>query len=1196
MHRNRYQRTLVVTLSLLMLLTPLSTVAQPPNCQPSSVEPFVDNRDGYLVNFEEPPIHPLELSFNGRRLYAANVPDGRVSVFDISSPGSPQLIREVAVGLGPVSLRRRPPQNILPVEPVDPLPLPVTGGFALKTSRDFAQVVPAPVARHLWVVCMSSNAIFIVDEVTLRVVDSVRLTHRPADLVFDAAGKTAYVSLSDSNQIIVLDADNPHAPMPPRIEFESEMPLGSNVAVHVEEPRTLMRDGNDVYALSFLSGNGSTAALPSVTDPQIEQQWDFWPALPEPPDRDVLRLDLTGGSPGATAALWRMGTINFDLAKGGPHGDFYVSSLDMRNLDSQLEGEPEYQQEAFALHTVSHAAPSVTGAPQAGTVTIDLNDPANHAPGLVSSGFRCAMPNDLHFTSDNSKLFVACGDSRTVALLDANTDQVIAEFKATAGTRGFGIRGVLLNRSERWLYAYGRGDTTLLVFDTANLVAGAPNPPQQVLSLGWDITPNNVVAGRFHFLDGSNSNDGVSTCNTCHIDGHLDGIAWDLSDFTGDTTITPRDVPRVPKGGKTTMSLLGIEETPPFHWRGDRADLDAFNPAFEGLLGGSQLDDTPGGDLDDFLDFVFTLSYPPSPHQNLDRTYSTNARIGFDCFESEIAHDLTSDTTGLPPNPPTSGVIALTCEQCHSMAGGSGTLNQVNNPIRGLLADDATQLRGVWDKESDTVDYDPVISCPSNPYCNGFVNEIPATGWGLANTGFVDTIFNFVSLGVFSQLPTGSQDEISQFILEMDTGSAPTTAAAHQLDGTLAGGGALPSPLKELVAGTTATAPATVPANDLIARGWVMHQGSPRSIGMLYDPTATPTAVFVTDTVDNTAAGCTADASVAPGANGIGPFSLTQLDAMVAAGQAVLTVIGTPVGSGYRLGLDRDMDCLRDGDEAAHGTVANNPDFDRDRFPDGYEVRLGSDPTLMTSVPSDNTAPIVPLGGSTIAWKNSNVMKVRWETDEESKSRLRVFDTSGVTPVLVFSKTEGQFKRQHVMLARDLKPGRSYSAEAETEDPSVNQQTFQVGGDTTQSHLFESVHVADTTLTHLGPSSTPGLEQYQADFHIVREDGTDSVGAEVTFTLVEWVPGQGSCVSTDPGACNQALVTAPAGAGGIATLVFDGKLDFQAQGGFTEAFATDVGFATSGADVRLYFHSLDGQCGHWDQEGLYGLTPSHPCL
>jgi len=1182
MCRFRSGRSFVAVLSLLLMVAPLPAAAQPPNCTPSSAEPFIDNRDGYLVNFEEPPIHPLELSHNGRRLYAANVPDGRVSVFDISAPGTPQLIREIAVGLGPVSLRRRPQQAVIG-EPGEPQPLPASAPVRLVASHDAAIAEPVDVVRQLWVVCMSSNALFIIDEATLRVVDSLRLPHRPADLVFDASGKTAYVSLSDSNQVAVVNATNPHAAPPTLIEFESEMPLGSGVALSVEEPRALLRDGDDVYALSFLSGNGSTAAAISLFDPPIAQQWDFWPGLPEPPDRDVLRLDLTGGSPGATAALWRMGTINFDLEQAGADGEIYVSSLDMRNLDSQLQGEPEYQQQPFALHTVSHAAPSATGAPQSGTVVIDLNDPANHAPGLHST-FRCAMPTDLQATADGSKLFIACGNSRGVALLDTGSDQVTAEFKATAGTTGFGIRGVLLDRSERWLYAYGRGDNTLLVFDTSSIFGGGPNPPQQIVSLGWDITPDNITAGRFHFNDGSNSNDGVSTCNTCHIDGHLDGIAWDLSDFTGDLGNDPRDVRRVGKGGKVTMSLLGIEETPSFHWRGDRADLDAFNPAFEGLLGGSMLDDTPGSDLDDFIDFVFSLSYPPSPHQNLDRTYTTDARIGFDCFEADTAHDVTADTTGT--------LLPVTCEKCHSMAGGSGTLNQVNNPIIGLLSDDATQLRGVWDKISETVDYSPVITCPGNPYCDAFLTAIPATGWGVANTGFVDTVFDFVSLGVFSQLPSGSQDEITQFIMELDTGSAPTTAATYQLDGSLAGGAAAPTPLAEMIAGTGGT----LPANDLVVRGWITHLGAKRAIGMLYDPTATPNPVFVTDTVDNPAAGCTADATAVPGANGIGPFTLAQLDAMVGSGRAVLTAIGTPVGSGYRLGLDRDMDCLRDGDEAANGTTSSNPDFDTDGFPDGYEVRLGSDPTLIGSVPSDVVAPVVPPGGSAIVWKNSNVMKVRWETDEESKSRIRVFDTTGVTPVLVYTRTEEQFKRRHVMVARGLEPGVSYAVEVETEDPRVNRQTFPVGNDTMQSHLFQSVHLADTTLTHLGASpTTPGLEQYQVDFHVVREDGSDSVGAAVTFTLVEWVPGQGSCVSTDAGACNQALVTGTSGSGGIASLVFDGKLDFLSQGGFTEAFATSVDFPTA-ADVRLYFHSLDGQCGHWDQEGINGLTPSHPCL
>ena len=220
MHQTRFERTLVVTLSLL-LIAPFPAMAQLPDCNPSSAEPFIDNRDGYLVNFEEPPIHPLQLSYNGRRLYAANIPDGRVSVFDISSPGNPQLIREIAVGLGPVSLRRRPPQTVLPADPVDParartspVAAPASASFVPIATHEKAIAVPAPVVRHLWVVCMSSNAIFIIDEVTLRVVDSVRLTHRPADVVFNGSGTEAYVSLSDSNQIVVLKSQQSTPPQP----------------------------------------------------------------------------------------------------------------------------------------------------------------------------------------------------------------------------------------------------------------------------------------------------------------------------------------------------------------------------------------------------------------------------------------------------------------------------------------------------------------------------------------------------------------------------------------------------------------------------------------------------------------------------------------------------------------------------------------------------------------------------------------------------------------------------------------------------------------------------------------------------------------------------------------------------------------------------------------------------------------------
>ncbi len=45
---------------------------------------------------------------DGQTLWVANIPDASVIVFDTSIPESPVLIQRIPVGLGPVTIRRRP--------------------------------------------------------------------------------------------------------------------------------------------------------------------------------------------------------------------------------------------------------------------------------------------------------------------------------------------------------------------------------------------------------------------------------------------------------------------------------------------------------------------------------------------------------------------------------------------------------------------------------------------------------------------------------------------------------------------------------------------------------------------------------------------------------------------------------------------------------------------------------------------------------------------------------------------------------------------------------------------------------------------------------------------------------------------------------------------------------------------------------
>jgi len=51
------------------------------------------------VNFEGKQTSPVRLSPDGTRLFAANTPDGRLSVFDFTQPSNPRLLAEIPVGL-----------------------------------------------------------------------------------------------------------------------------------------------------------------------------------------------------------------------------------------------------------------------------------------------------------------------------------------------------------------------------------------------------------------------------------------------------------------------------------------------------------------------------------------------------------------------------------------------------------------------------------------------------------------------------------------------------------------------------------------------------------------------------------------------------------------------------------------------------------------------------------------------------------------------------------------------------------------------------------------------------------------------------------------------------------------------------------------------------------------------------------------
>ena len=166
-----------------------------------------------FVNWEDPHVHPMDMTPNGQLLLVVNTPDNRLEVFSILS-GVPMHHRSIPVGVDPVSVRAR--SN-----------------------------------TEAWVVNHISDTVSIVSLISGSVVRTLKTRDEPCDVVFAGgigpAATRAFVSCSQANTVQVFDlSDLGAAP--------------TNIPIVGEDPRAMgvSPDGSRVYVAVFESGNRST--------------------------------------------------------------------------------------------------------------------------------------------------------------------------------------------------------------------------------------------------------------------------------------------------------------------------------------------------------------------------------------------------------------------------------------------------------------------------------------------------------------------------------------------------------------------------------------------------------------------------------------------------------------------------------------------------------------------------------------------------------------------------------------------------------------------------------------------------------------------------------------------------------------------------------------------------------------------------
>jgi hypothetical protein len=430
-----------------------------------------------------------------------------------------------------------------------------------------------------------------------------------------------------------------------------------------------------------------------------------------------------------------------------------------------------------------------------------------------------------------------------------------------------------------------------------------------------------VRDGRKFLYDGEvSSAHGDLACGSCHVFGGMDGLAWDLGDPTAATMIP------VPPGQTPGLPMFHPMKGP------------MTTQSLKSLSGTEPLHwrgDRAG--LGDFNVAFEGLMGAPSQLPPGDMTTFTQFVFSMRYPSNPFLQLDGSLPVTLDGADPTHGrqlfqtgglVNGAQCVFCHTLPTGE---NGFIIPGGALLQDEAKkvpQLRNMHEKTRFNA-----------------AGPTSVRGFGFTHDGAFGTLFDFLEFPLFTFANDQDQRDVEAFMLAFGTETHPGVGAQWTMDGTnQAQGLARLNTLQTLADANTI---------GLVAKGW--SGGQPR--GWMY----------------------IGGGSYRPDKEGESDVSQLTLLSMAGPGTEI-TFTGVVEGCENRLGIDRDLDGFRDGDE----------------------LDATSDPGDPASTPNSGATDVADRGRGVpallwIAGENptSHAAALAFKTETDGPVRIDVFDVRG---------------------------------------------------------------------------------------------------------------------------------------------------------------------------------------------------------
>jgi YVTN family beta-propeller protein len=900
-----------------------------------------------FVTFESGQVRPLALSPDGTRLFAVNTPDNRLEIFDVGV-GTVTRVGVVPVGLEPIAVAARTNTEVWVVNHLSDS-VSIVDVTTPATARVVRTLHTGDEPRDIVFGGSGFDRAFITTahrgqntplHPTINTVLTTDGIGRADVWVFDANDLGASLG-GDELTIITLFTDTPRA-----LAVTADGSTVYAAGFHTGNRTTALNEGAVPNGGEGAGGlpepNVNHGAIPGPETGLIVQfdgaGWfdelgrDWTSEIRfDLPDEDVFGLDADADPPvqiaGPTGVFATVGTVLMNMIVNPVSDKVYVSNLESFNrvrfegpgtfaAAFKPLGEPATVQGHLAESRIT-VIDGTTVTPRHLNKHIDYDTCCAALPN-AENDTSIAFPVAMDVSIDGNTLYVAGFGSSEIGVYDTGeleTDTFTPDAADQIAVSGGGPTGVVLDEARSQLYVLTRFDNAVKVVSTATgaeLDAASLHNPE----------PEEVVEGRPFLYDASfTSTHGDSACASCHIFGDMDDLAWDLGDPDGDVVNNPGPFKLGPfidpdfhpmKGPMTTQSLRGMANHGPMHWRGDRtggndvppggsvqpntgtfnevAAFTAFNPAFEGLIGRSEI--LEADEMQAFTDFILHVTYPPNPIRNLDNSLTALQLAGQNHFFGPISDSLQN------------------CNGCHRTTRDGNAIFGVDKP--GFFGGDGqssfegepqifkiAHLRNAYQKVGM---FGNAPFAFVNPGDNGHKGD-QIRGFGFLHDGSIDTILRFYQGTVFNQsggnpggFPAGvpgnpmrRNDEA--FVLAFDSNLFPIVG--QQATRTATNGAEVDGRLDLMVARANAG------ECDLVVRGVV--NGEPR--GSVY----VGGGLFQPDRADDP------------------QLTTAAMKALSNAAGQEGTWTAVPPGSGVRIGVDRDVDGFFDTDELDAGSDPDDP-------------------------------------------------------------------------------------------------------------------------------------------------------------------------------------------------------------------------------------------------------------------------------